>query len=780
MARKKRKKRVKDRETQKKQFSLPNVEPLRKYSPFIIAIIAFLIRMIPYRLKRPIGYDPYFHLAYLEYITEHGWVNYFPYALGPWGFLINHFHPKGMWITPYLLSKAGLPVYDSFKLAPPLFGSLTILTTYYFIRRLYGWREAVLSSLFLTFSFGHVFRSMANYYRGDNHALFWYSLVLLILAYAITEKNSRKKAYLYLLSGLAIGLSSAFWSAYYVVLALPLLSAVFLGIYSSLTGEKPLDAVYISLSSLIGAIIASLGGRVWNFGMFWTQNWQGSELARQIGIPTGPIEDVYLALHILVLVPLTLAFIVVAWFISTRIPSPSRKPMAIGLSVVFLLAGILAWWKYGSALQVFASGLSSFGGSITAEMSRPSIHDLNLAYSVSLLLLIGYPLSLINQRKGDVLVLSAVLPLTIMALYWTRFLFFGSLGIALGAGIGGSQIITTLSKVNARKAGVALVLLVLLISAYHTTTLTYDVRPIAGDEWESALTHLRQISNENDIVLTWWDHGHWVTYFAHRAAVAQGTPSREVARFYLGNLSKEYLLEHGVDYVTVSFDTIAKWGSVLETAGYRGKGYVLIITYPAGKYGETLLFSKGSYQVAVEVGEKNESWNVAVNAGGATFVPEEVWVEKGGEIFRVIPQGERAGNAYLYVNLNYGYAVIMDRKTRESILGRLMFTAEYPPNYELVYSDGGLVKIFRLKHPNVELNRENGLTLEFINATGDYLRIYGYTDSGERIFYKVYNVTGLTKFHIPDEVKGDVIRYTYLKGDEILDRGVFRRSDGWS
>ena len=767
------------RTERKKTAALERIKSSPHSVPVLIALIAFLIRLIPYRLRYPIGYDPYFHLAYLQYVTEHGWVNYFPYALGPWGFLINHFHPKGLWGAPYavyLMGKwAGLSVYGAFKLTPPIFGTLTVLALYYTVRRIHSTRAAVISSLILALTFGHVFRSMSNYYRGDNYALFWYSVVLLLFSLALFEKTPRRKVELYALGGLAGGLSSAFWSAYYIVLVLPLFVGLSVSAYGFLRGEGIKDGVLMALSTGIAAVVASLLGRLFGFGMFWIENWQGKNLVKLTGISPGPLQDAYLVLHLLVLLPATLVIIALLWALKSKIPEKARKIGTAGTLAIVLVVFLGLLWRYGGTLEILASGLNAFGGAATAEMSRPGWWDIKTAYHALLLFLFLYPLSLRRPRLGDAFALGSSLPLLLLSLYWTRFLFIGSFGLALLGGIGGAEFLK-LTKKNARPVGILLIAILLLIGGYHSVKATYEVKPIVDEHWERALEYLRGVSNENDIVLTWWDHGHWVTYFAHRAAVAQGTPSELVSKFYLGKTTKEDLMELGVDYVTVSFDTMLKWGSLKATAGQKS-GYVLILLPFRGAYGDTAVFQNGNYQVAVR--KNGKTWDVLVNAGGAQFIPNETWIEGKDGPFLANVTGKKAGNAYLYVNLNYGYAVLMDGETFKTPFARLMFTNDYPGDFRLAYTDGGMVKIFKLLHPNVALDREEGL-LRFENATGDTLRIYGYTDSGKRVFYRAYNVSGMTEFKIPPEVRGVVIRYTYLKGETILDRGVFRRSDGWS
>jgi len=49
----------------------------------LITIIALIIRLPPIRFKYLLGYDPYFHLAYIEEALKSGeWFNFFTIANG--------------------------------------------------------------------------------------------------------------------------------------------------------------------------------------------------------------------------------------------------------------------------------------------------------------------------------------------------------------------------------------------------------------------------------------------------------------------------------------------------------------------------------------------------------------------------------------------------------------------------------------------------------------------------------------------------------------------------
>ena len=743
----------------------------------VLVIVAAAIRLIPFRLKYLIGYDPYFHLAYIEYAAKHGWVNYFTHALGPWGFLMDHFHPKGMWLTPYAVHKLlGTSIPTAFKLTPVIFGVATVLAVYFAVRKFYSQRTAFLSAFFLAISFGHVFRSMADYYRGDNYALFWYSIALLFIAYGLStpwEKWRVKKTVYYLFAGIAAGSAAAFWSAYYVDLVFLALNALFVTFYAlSFRERRFTDALLMDLSVLVSVLWALLLGRIFNYGMFWVQNWQGKQLESFLGIGTGPIPDVFLALMLYAVVPALFLITAVAWGLRRKLGESVKgwKLPVAGAAALTLLVS-LVWFKYGHVIDYISTGLSSFGGAAVAEMSRTGFADLKSAYSFSLLLLPFYFLSLRRKRAQEALILSVLIPSAVMIYYWTRFLFLGSLAIALMAGIGASEIIGEADKRKVLAIAVVAVSLVAVANTYTTVRDTHQVRPIVNQNWANALRYLGNHSNEVDVVLTWWDHGDWVTYFSERAPVAQGNPSRFVARYYLGLVNESQLLQLGVDFVTVSFDTMMKWGSVLDTAGVSGAPYALIPMWYRGVYDGYYVFSYGSYSIAVRPGAE---WSVLVKAGKEVFTPEQTWVENRTGPVLVKVTGKKAGNAYVYVNFRYGYAVLMSGKTFDTTFARLMFTDEYPKNYELFYTDHGMVKVFRLVHPNVELLKENGRdVLEFTNPTGNTLRIYGFSDSGKELFERTYDVAGLKSFTVP-KTDAAVIRYTYISNGTVLDRGVFR------
>lgn len=754
-----------------------------RYALILLILLAAVIRFIPMRFKYLLGYDPYFHLAYTRYALTHGWVNFFPYAFGPWGFQIRLFHPLGLWMTPAyvykLFSPFGVSLYNAFRITPVIFGVFTVVLVYLTALRTHGKREAFLAAFLLSVSFAHVFRSMAGYYRGDNYMLFWYAVGLAAIAFAITCRCNRYMRFaLYLVPGLSAGLAAAFWQAYYPIFAIFLSNSLLLALGAFLLGkdEKIINGLAVSFSLIPGVFLANwIGGRL-GYGMTGETRWLGKNLAKEIGIHFGTLKDVSLIVFLKYALILSILAILVLILIA-RFTKDRRIRWAVALIGV-TAALLLTLRYYGIVENAFHRLFPVWPIGETQRTNWPNWWE---AYGISGVL---FPLFFLRFRRptvSDFLILGTAVVLMLMTLVWTRFLFVGSLAVTLMAGIGLTDTFDILSaKVGTewKRVAVAVILFLLLpsVSAYQGFSSTLAVHPFLDDHWADALTYLGEHSSINDVVLTWWDQGHWVTYFANRAPVVQGSPNKWVAKYYLGLVPSRNLMNLGVDYVIVSYDTLMEFGAVMDTAGVNESEYALSILHLAPSYGGVFVFSSGPYSLMAAPGK---TWDVKVSLSGRVVIPAKVFVESGKALAQVELSSRPTAPVYVYINFNYGYAVIMNRNAFDTALAKLMFTNEYLGYYKLFYSDGGLVKIFKFVHPNVIVTSENNsVVLKFVNATGTGVGIYGYLDNGTLVFKKWYGITGKDKFILPDSINGSVvIRYIYTKKKTVLDRGVFRIED---
>ena len=769
------------------------IEP--EYAVPILVVISSAVRLLPMRFNYLLGYDPYFHFAYIRYALRKGeWVNFITYAGGPYGYQISRFHPLGLWMTPAyfykLLFPFGVSLYNAFRITPVVFGVLTVLFTYLAVLRLYGKREAFLSAFLLAVSFGHIFRSMAGYYRGDNYMLFWYAAALLGMALALSKREPRwryRRLVFYLIPGISAGMAAAFWQAYYPIFALVTANALLIAVGGFLLGRDRylMDSLALLAFLAVGVLLANSIGSHLGYGMVGATHWLGKKLAEELGVQFGFIRDLFLLLYLKYALPLALASVIVLAILSRFIRD--RKQRALIVLIGTAAALWLAFRYYGIINDAL---LRLFPTNPIAETQRTSWHDWWEAYGIVGLLAPLYFLRFARKpRMGDFLTLGTVAVLLPMALIWTRFLFLGSLAVTVMAGLGLVSLYDAGMSLLGESPGgigspwdmrktvaVAITLLVMgvpLIAAYQGVGRTLSARPFMNEHWEEALTYLGEHSNINDVVLTWWDQGHWVTYYAMRAPVAQGGPSRWVAQYYVGLKTSKDIMKRGIDYIIVSYDTVEKFGALLDTANVSLSEYALVVLHGRATYGNMLVFSNGPYSLMVAPGK---TWDVKVNLGGEIVIPERVFLEAGSDLKEVNMSSRPTAGVYVYINLNYGYAVIMNDKAFNTTLARLMFTEEYPGDYEPVYSDGGLVKIFRFRHPNVVVAVENGsVVLRFTNTTGTGLGVYGYLDNGTLVFKKWYGVGGKDSFVLPADINGSVVvRYTHSREKTVLGR-VFSR-----
>lgn len=750
----------------------------------VLTAVALILRLIPLRHRYMLGYDPYFHLAYIEEALKRGeWFNFLTIAGGPWGAQVKQGHPLGLWMTPAYIYKIlkvfGVSLYNAFSITPVIFGVLTVVFFYLALLKLYDEKRAFFASFFLAVSFGHIFRSMANYYRGDNYMLFWYSVVLFGIALALSKKRRSwryKRLAFYIIPALASGLASIFWQAYYPIFVFLLANAVFLAAGAFILGKDKylLDSGLLAGSTALGAFIANFLGEKFGYGMLGYNDWFGKKTAEKLMLEFGTIKDAYLLVHVRYLFPLSVAFIVLLFILGRFIKDKKvRAGILIGLAVL----GVFVLFHRFEALKDLSTGFGIFKEAPILETQPSSFKDLWAAFSVSLFLAPFFFLRFAPEKVKlpDFLLLGLILPSLYMIKTWTRFLFIGSMAVAVMAGLGVVELFEALKpRLDGKKAsalGAVMLIIFPAVNAGFSVKETYSLRPYANEHWEDALAWLRDNSNENDIVLAWWDYGHFVTYFARRSPVAQGSPNSGVALYYLGKLNENWAMGLGVDYVVVSYYDFLKFGAIVETANLHPKyniteKYGLVVLPLVSKIG-ALVFQRGGYRIVAKPGDE---WSVTASINGKLLMPKEVYVEYGGKVLKPELSASNS-NTYLYINLNYGYAVFMNEEAFNTTLVRLFVRPEGP--YEPVYSDGGIIKVLRLKHPNVRVEKENGrVVFHFENATGTGLGIWGFMDNGTQVFSKWYDVKGKEEFELPEEVNGTVIRYAYAVGKRIVDRGI--------
>ena len=61
-------------------------------------------------------------------------------------------------------------------------------------------------------------------------------------------------------------------------------------------------------------------------------------------------------------------------------------------------------------------------------------------------------------------------------------------------------------------------------------------RPSFNDAWYNSLTNIRENSNEDSIITSWWDFGHWFKYYSNRAVTFDGGSQNRPQAHWVGKL----------------------------------------------------------------------------------------------------------------------------------------------------------------------------------------------------------------------------------------------------
>ncbi|MBR9678122.1 MAG: hypothetical protein GOU97_02420, partial [Nanoarchaeota archaeon] len=183
-----------------------------------LLVISIFYRSIHFNNEKLFGNDPYFHLAVIKDAITKGEIDFTP----EFSFFEEErplFEPDGLYlatIIPHqiLFKHLGLSIVQSFKIIPILFG-ITALTFFFLItRKVFGKKTALFSTLILSISVAHVYRSMAGHYRGDNFFLTITLASIYLFFLALDQKNTKKSILLYTISGILGGLNYFFWNGY--------------------------------------------------------------------------------------------------------------------------------------------------------------------------------------------------------------------------------------------------------------------------------------------------------------------------------------------------------------------------------------------------------------------------------------------------------------------------------------------------------------------------------------------------------------------------------------
>ncbi|MEM0232772.1 MAG: STT3 domain-containing protein [Candidatus Nezhaarchaeales archaeon] len=538
------------------------------------------------------GDDPYVHLRYAECLLDNGslpsndTLRYYPEGFDPRQelLLVPWFIAGFSWLT-------GLRPLDIAIWLPAFFAPLIVVPIYFISKKITGSRSSGVIAAFLAASApAFILRSFEGFC--DKEA-FTTPLMFAALTLAFTSFNTimkvategYKKTFtisiiLSLLSGILIGVSALGWAGYlftYLVLAAYALLMLFFGEDSRNLGL--IFIPYLIVMVVSGTFVAFSTARYGGLSFFWSVTFL---------IPIGA----------------SLPLIALRWL---------KRRFVVPLVIALVVAVVIVEWSYVAGLINWLFGSKGLVRLTVAESKQPTLFDVwnQVGFPIILAILALVPRDVKDptSRNNYLFLLSMFAVSAILASSEIRLLMFLSLTASIMAGATLSRIIDYCSskllvkrkkrlELN-EKALLGLALSIILAALVVSSTFaipTYSIEngPITShatiykslgmsgySQWLQALDWLKENTTSGAIIISWWDYGYMIQYYANRTTVVDPGNFYEwrnvvVAKFFMSSdenealniLNQSFGLEGKEVYVIVSLEEIPKSHAIAFIAGY--------------------------------------------------------------------------------------------------------------------------------------------------------------------------------------------------------------------
>ncbi len=576
----------------------------------LLSLFAFYIRIIPLLnlSGSPVSLmspdDPYYNFRLVEQVVTHGTY--------PW-FDPMTFYPNGSWLNwgpLFTYICAGMAILfgatgsidgisGASLIVPPLLAALCIPLVYSIGKIIGDWKTGIISAIFLTFMSGQFFqRSVAGYL--DHHIAEVFFSLLFIVLYIYSIKHLNEKNYIWLSLGTGI-------SFFLGVLVMPtmilfaMITWIFSFIWLYYTRNKLFAFFNIGTFGIVAILFALF--IPWTFGM---------------GL------DIYSFIHII-------AYIIVA---ATSFIFVWKKGdnwwifAAIGIFLILLIpdARNLLW---GSITQFF--GQTPYTATVQEARAwdfGSALAIYNVALPVAIIGMFAMIYKIIMNKRGELLFIAiwciTVLYATIQHVRYEYYLAaVVSIAAAYALSLGIDASLTPLPEPKKKKGKKPveskrgetvlrygfIIFSILTIGIFIYTTLppslylSENIRNGVSNDWIEPLTWMKTNTpdpgmNYNQLyttvpfeypkpaynypsqsygVISWWDYGHIILYYAHRMPTAnpfqQGVQGNNgAANFFITNneteaaricndLAIRYVVTD-IEMATAKFWAMATWANV--------------------------------------------------------------------------------------------------------------------------------------------------------------------------------------------------------------------------
>jgi dolichyl-diphosphooligosaccharide--protein glycosyltransferase len=502
-------------------------------------------------------FDPYFDYRATKFIVDNGLDEYWQWrdtmSWYPEGRDIAATSQSGLHITTavlYSIFGGGSDLLDFTIVFPAVIGSLTVIAVFALVRVLGNTSAGMFSALFFAFSPAIIQRGNLGWFKSEPLGLFFGIIAAYLFISAIKHKEIKYAIPKAVAGGLILGLANASWGGiqYFSIpiaiffmalpffrrdLTIPMYVAIAFTAFTLLSAAafpRPGMSFVLGLPGL-----AMIGGTVFlviaNF-------------MKKLGRPQVQLRNT--------------VFLLIGF-------------VAVAIGMVAVGAYLSPSYRYINAVFPFLSSENPLVESV-AEHFTPTVADYFVDFSV-LIMFAGLGAWLAFRRRDDMSIFALILGITgvYVSATFARLLVFASMGIIVLAGLGLYEITRSIMAYReatatpsaptprptaatreerrriefagrahpaagrtVRIAYAVVIIMMLSIPMFYPSNSNWlssaDIPPAIAnggtgfrtqtDDWTDAMEWIKQNTEEDAVIASWWDYGYWITTLSDRTTLA--------------------------------------------------------------------------------------------------------------------------------------------------------------------------------------------------------------------------------------------------------------------
>ncbi len=473
-------------------------------------------------------FDPFFNYRATEYILENGTDAYFNWidekSWHPFGRNVSETSQVTLHLTAaslYSIFNFGLSLYDFTILLPLIFGSLTAVVVFAFVRVLGGTTAGLFAALIFSISVPIFTRGLIGWFKSEPLGLFFAFLAMYLFVSGLKFNKGRISLIKLIFAGFFLSLGLSAWGGilFFII---------------------PIVLFYFSLPFIKNKD---------NFIMWAGPSFSASLIAFSLVFERNSTFIIgYAGLAIL----LPTIFILVSGIIMKFSNKRTKIRNSIVVLIVFIASGIgimnsgllgVPSFRYLNAINPFLTSQDSLTDSV-AEHTTTSLSMSFTFLSVFLIFAVIGMWFLFSKKtislKTDMRIFGILI--SIIAIYvssaFVRLELFASVGIIILGSIGLailSQKIFEQNGQNFTKLIFPAIIIILFIIPVtipeNNTWLTWaDFPPsilnggssflqFSSNDWKDAMNWIKENTPEDAVIASWWDYGYWITALSERTTI---------------------------------------------------------------------------------------------------------------------------------------------------------------------------------------------------------------------------------------------------------------------